>query len=277
MPRRQLALFGSTALALLGFGLPLPACGGGSTSSQPASSAPAAPQPLRVMVTNDDGVSAPGIGAAVQALRALRNTQVTVVAPAQNESGSGNKTTGGALTVTNARTASGYPAKAVAGYPADTVIWAVDDRGLPQRPSVVVSGVNDGENLGPVTTVSGTVGAAKAAAARRIPALAASQGVDDNLPPDFRAGAAQVVAWVTQHRAALVAGRASSPVLLDNLNVPTCPGGVTRGPVQAPLATDIGGRNLDQVDCSSKATNPPDDVAAYTDGFTVISPMSPTS
>ena len=232
--------------------------------------------PLQVLVTNDDGVSAPGISAVVQALRAMPDTRVTVVAPAQNQTLTGSKTTNGVLTVTNATTASGYPAKAVAGYPVDTIVWALDQKGVPERPGLVVSGVNNGQNLGQelTATSSGTVAAARAAATRGIPALAASQGTDDNLPPDFQAGAQQVVAWVTQHRAALLPRAGSSPALLDNLNVPTCPGGAVRGPVQAPVATNLTGRDLGRVDCTSTAQNPPDDVAAFLEGFAVISPLA---
>ena len=47
------------------------------------------------MVTNDDGVTAPGIDAVVQGLRTLPHTEVTVVAPATNQSGTGGKTTTG--------------------------------------------------------------------------------------------------------------------------------------------------------------------------------------
>ena len=89
---------------------------------------------LQILVTNDDGVGAPGINASVTALTALPDTKVTVVAPLTNQSGTGAKVTAGTLTVTNATTASGYPAKAVAGYPADTIIWAIDDHGISQRP-----------------------------------------------------------------------------------------------------------------------------------------------
>ena len=141
---------------------------------------------LTVLVTNDDGVGAPGINAVVQGLRTLPKTQVTVVAPLMNQSGTGGKTTPGKLTVTKATTASGYPARAVAGYPADTVTWAVKDHGISFRPDLVVSGINFGQNIGPLADLSGTVGAARAAVKLGIPALAASQGVDNGMSPNFR-------------------------------------------------------------------------------------------
>ena len=276
MRRDKLARRSSIISAVLTSALVLAACSGGSSgsSSSGTTATSSGGKTLQILVTNDDGVSAPGINAVVQALRTVPGTTVTVVAPATNQSGTGGKTTGGALAVTNTTTASGYPAKAVAGYPADTIIWAVDQKGLPTRPGVVVSGVNDGANLGPLTTLSGTVGAAKAAASRGIPALAASQGDDNNLPPDFQAGARQVVDWINQHRASLTSGSSPSPALLDNLNVPTCATGSVRGPVQAPVATSITGRDIDHVDCTSTAHNPPDDVAAFQEGFAVISPLN---
>ena len=110
---------------------------------------------LQILVTNDDGVGAPGINATVKALTALPDTKVTVVAPRTNQSGTGAKVTAGKLKVTNATTASGYPAKAVAGYPADTIIWAIDDHGISRRPNLVVSGINFGQNIGPLATVLG--------------------------------------------------------------------------------------------------------------------------
>ena len=82
------------------------------------------PNPFKVLVTNDDGYSSAGIDAAVQVLRFLPNVEVTVVAPATNQSGSGRRTSPGPLTATNQMTASGYPAKAVVGFPADAVLYA---------------------------------------------------------------------------------------------------------------------------------------------------------
>ena len=106
----------------------------------------AAPEPLQILVTNDDGIGADGIDAIVQALLQLDNVVVTVVAPLENQSGSGGKTTDGALTVTDAMTKSGYAAKAVAGFPADTIVWAIDQGGIDFVPDLVVSGINNGQN-----------------------------------------------------------------------------------------------------------------------------------
>src|SRR5580704_6571283 len=84
-------------------------CSAAKTATPPTAT-PLADRTLTVLVTNDDGVGAPGIDAVVNGLRALSHTQVTVVAPATNQSGTGSKTTPGTLTATKAKTASGYPA-----------------------------------------------------------------------------------------------------------------------------------------------------------------------
>jgi 5'-nucleotidase len=246
-----------------------------------AGSAGAAQKPsstLTIMVTNDDGVTAPGINATVQALTALPHTKVTVVAPLTNQSGTGAKVTGGALTVTDATTMAGYPAKAVAGFPADTVIWAIDDHGISQRPDLVVSGINFGENIGPLAALSGTVGAAQTALARGIPALAVSQGVDNGVSPNFSQGAKYLVAWVQSHRKALLAAKKGTAKSVNgNLNVPTCATGQIRGPVNVTLGTTLTGYSVGTVDCSGTAAKPKNDVQAFVDGFASLTALHPVN
>ena len=243
-----------------------------------SASAAAAPSKnvLTVLVTNDDGVSAPGINAVVQGLRTLPKTQVTVVAPLTNQSGTGAKTTPGHLTVTKATTASGYPARAVAGYPADTVIWAIKQHGISFRPDLVVSGINFGQNIGPLANLSGTVGAARAAVKLGIPALAASQGIDNGLSPNFSQGVAQVLRWVRTHRVELLSHHFKKPPQ-GNLNVPTCAPGPVRGPVTAPAATTLNGITITTVNCTSTSTAYANDAEAFVLGYAVIAPLSSPS
>jgi len=267
------------AVGLLGavVGLSLASFASGPAGASVAKSS-AKSTTLQILVTNDDGVGAPGINATVNALKVLPHTKVTVVAPLTNQSGTGPKVTGGTLTVTNAVTASGYPAKAVAGYPADTIIWAIDDHGISFRPDLVVSGINFGENFGPLASLSGTVGAAETALARGIPALAISQGLDNGVGPYFPQGAKQLVAWVQSHRSQLLSGKKGlAKTINGNLNVPSCANGRIRGPVSVPLATTIAGLNIGTVNCTSNATNPKDDVQAYLEGYAAIAPMLPVN
>ena len=267
------------ALACVGA---LAACSASKTAS-PTTTAPtpkattspvaAADKTLTILVTNDDGVGAPGIDAVVQGLRALPATKVTVVAPATNQSGTGGKTTPGTITAAPATTASGYPAMAVNGYPADTITWAIVQHGISFRPDLVVSGINFGQNIGPLAGESGTVGAARAAVAQGIPALAASQGIDNGMSADFAEGVTQVDAWITLHRTALVDHSYGPVVPAANLNIPSCAGGVVRGPVMAPLATSITGISITTVNCTSTQTSFSNDVAAFINGYAVISPL----
>ncbi|HEY5143782.1 MAG TPA: 5'/3'-nucleotidase SurE [Solirubrobacteraceae bacterium] len=233
----------------------------------PAASAAGAggtPARLSVLVTNDDGVGAPGIDALVQALRKQPALTVTVVAPAKNQSGTGGKTTPGALKATPARTKSGYPATAVAGYPADTITYALAHQFKRRKPDLVVSGINFGQNIGPFVGLSGTVGAALAAGKRGIPALATSQGLGN--PANFPAGVRQTIAWLTANRAHLHKGRVVS------INTPTCSKGRVRGILPATVAASFGSIDpFAAVDCSTAAKPASGaDVAEFSAGYATI-------
>jgi len=87
------------------------------STARPALADP--PGPIRVLVTNDDGVAAPGIDALVNKLVANPMLTVIVVAPATNQSSTGDAITNppSTITATTSMTASSYPATAVAGFP----------------------------------------------------------------------------------------------------------------------------------------------------------------
>jgi 5'-nucleotidase len=229
---------------------------------------------LKILVTNDDGPTTPGLGALVQALIKIPGTSVMVVMPATNESGTGSSTTPGPLTATKTTTTGGYPAYAVNGTPADTVNWALANL---RRPQLVVSGVNDGQNLGGFTSISGTVGAARTAARLGIPALAVSQGyvtVGSPVGIPYNLAAAYAVTWVKQHRAAVLKPKKGAAVVLQNLNVPTCPTGSIRGEITVPAATTTTDA-LTSPNCTSTAMNPSNDIEAFLDGYAPISPLTP--
>lgn len=237
-------------------------------SSAAASAAPGAT--LTVLVSNDDGVAAPGIDALVKALTADPDTKVTVVAPATNQSGTGGKTTAGPVTATSATTMSGYPATSVAGYPADAVMYGLTTV-LTSPPDLVITGVNAGQNIGPFIDISGTVGAARAAAQRGVAALAVSAGFGS--PIDFSSAVNATIAWLHDHRAALL-GHAT-PSSVANLNTPTCPSGAIRG--EATTTPDLTASNADALatpDCTSTDPAPTTDVAAFHDGFTTLSDLT---
>jgi 5'-nucleotidase len=239
----------------------------------------AASRPLQIMVTNDDGYNAPGIATMSSTLAHMSNVHVTVVAPATNQSGVGGSTTTGTLKITKGKTLNGLPAYAIAGTPADTIRAALNQLHL--HPDLVVSGVNAGQNLGPAIDLSGTVGAARAAVARGIPAIAVSSGFSTPFSGPYRFGAAAnyVVRWVRYMRNILIHHHATVHVL--SINVPSCYTGSVRGVVRA--QPDLNTADLNAAvavaDCTS--TSPPGttDVTAFAVGFATESvvPAKPAS
>ena len=267
----------SLAVSLL---LALTSCSGSSGGSDAAATttAPekvttttAAPpaEKLKILVSNDDGYSAEGIDTLVTGLQTLDDVEITVYAPLDQKSGTGGKFTDGKLAVTDVKLDSGYAARAVAGFPADTIRVAVDDEGL--KPDLVIAGVNEGQNLGPLVDYSGTVGAARAGVARGIPSLATSQGL--GAPLDYKSAVPFILDWVTEHRAALLAG--DEPVAVTNLNFPTCPTGEIRGlTVLKPDSDGSAALALkDEQDCASTVAldEAAGDITAFNNGYATSS------
>jgi 5'-nucleotidase len=129
----------------------------------------------QILLTNDDGIHSPGLWAAAGVLANLGF--VTVVAPRDQYSGAGRSMPSNSDGIIEAKTVKinghGWKVFAVGGSPAQAVLHGALEI-LPQKPDLVVSGINFGENLGTGITVSGTVGAALEAASIGIPALAVS-------------------------------------------------------------------------------------------------------
>ena len=237
------------------------ACSSGSDVDTDAESE--ASEPLRILVTNDDGVDAEGIDVLTDALVALDDVEVTVVAPATNQSATGSQVSEGELDVTETETLSGYPAVAIAGFPADSVTWALDG-GIDVTPALVVSGVNEGQNIGPATLISGTVGAAHTATAAGIPSLAVSAGIAAEISYD--AAVELAIEWISDHRDALAEGDA--PVETTSINVPSCP--MIKELVDVPVVTETE-LSIFEVDCDSTLTDPSSDVEGFVNGYAVIS------
>jgi 5'-nucleotidase len=280
---RRVALVSLFAVVGTCLGTCLGACGSSSAGPTTSSSrttvttAEQTPKILSIMVTNDDGVGAPGINAVVQGLRALPDVEIEVVAPLTNQSGTGERTTPGTLVVSNAKTASGYPAIAVHGYPADTVIWAIKDHGLKSRPDLVVSGINFGQNIGPLASGSGTVGAAREAVSLGIPAIATSQGIDDGLSAEFSEGVPVVVNWVVEHRSELLDQSYGSQLPQGSINIPSCSGGKVRGTVTTVMAASGNADKAFTVDCTSTSTTYSNDLEAFEIGFATLTPLYPST
>jgi 5'-nucleotidase len=135
-----------------------------------------------ILLVNDDGINSPGLWAAAETLSDL--AYVTVAAPRIQWSGAGRSHPTSSDGVIKTQTLNVHDKEwtvyAVGGSPAQTVIHAIAEI-CPQRPDLVVSGINYGENAGIGVTASGTVGAALEAASMGIPALAVSLEVVSSL------------------------------------------------------------------------------------------------
>jgi 5'-nucleotidase len=263
---------------------------------------PAIGQTIRVLVTNDDGIGAPGIAAVVDELQLNPNLIVDIVAPATNQSGTGDAFTTTPLGVAAGTTATGDAGTAVSGKPADAVMWGLFSGMLP-APDIVVSGINAGQNIGRFTAedLSGTVGAASVAARRGFPAIAASLGLGGS---DYSQAAKYVANVVEDFRTKprlkkkMTSKTGLDQRLLLNINFPVCNTGSIRGIAVVPLTEtqDIVGRvvtgymltgpntyqpqfsstNAFAVDCTSTLEKPTSDIEAFTNGFVSVTPMNPT-
>ncbi|MCC6148313.1 MAG: 5'/3'-nucleotidase SurE [Anaerolineaceae bacterium] len=134
----------------------------------------------QILLTNDDGIRSPGLWAAAEALSEVGYVHVT--APRDQFSGAGRSlpSTSDGRIEKQVMTVHGqqWDVYAIGGSPAQTVLHGVLDI-LPERPDLVVSGINYGENLGHSILSSGTVGAAFEAASIGIKALAVSLELKD--------------------------------------------------------------------------------------------------
>ncbi len=166
-----------------------------------------------ILVSNDDGILAPGLQVLAQSLKRLG--KVTVVAPSQERS-----TTGHSLTLHKPiriePTHSGF--YSINGTPADCVYIGIKKL-LRSKPDLVVSGINRGPNLGSDTHYSGTVAVAREATFLKVPAIAISL-VHEGLDNDIDFGPAAEYAYQIAKE---VLKRGLPEQILLNVNVPELP------------------------------------------------------
>lgn len=166
----------------------------------------------RILITNDDGVAAPGLHALAREMAQLG--EVRIVAPDRDRSGTGHAiTVHEPLEVFATEVGEGWPAFAVRGTPADCVKLGVLVL-FDEPPDLVVSGINAGSNVGIDVFYSGTVSAAAEGALLGIPSIAVS-ALTEKAWPSFEASRQVVRAladWVLQH--------GLPPGVLLNVNVP---------------------------------------------------------
>jgi len=171
---------------------------------------------MHILVTNDDGVHAPGLLALAQAMKSLGD--ITVLAPNRNWSASGHsKTLGRPLRVDETELADGTPALTTDGAPSDCVALAM--LGLIEPVDLVVSGINPHANIGDDITYSGTVTSAMEAVIGGVPGLAFSLETDRTLSEHDYTPAAEIARQVAEK---VIAKGISKGVLLST-NIPYLP------------------------------------------------------
>ena len=169
---------------------------------------------MRILLTNDDGVRAPGLKVLEQ-IAASVSDDVWIVAPTEEQSGSGHSLT---LTVPVRLRKLGEKRFCVTGTPTDAVMMAIAWIMKDEPPDLILSGVNRGANLGEDCTYSGTVSAAMEGALAGIKSIALSQsypreGMGDTVP------FAAAEAWADRVLRPLVEAE-MAPRTLVNVNFP---------------------------------------------------------
>ena len=179
------------------------------------------PPPYVILISNDDGVRAPGLAILAQTLQAIGN--VTIIGPADNQSGKGHSIIirepifREDLTLPNGLKAIGLTAT-----PASAMNVALRNI-LKQKPDLVVTGVNPGYNLAFSGYLSGTVGAAREAAMHGVPAIASSLA-EAAAPREFVAAAEEVLGVARR-----VKQWGLPPNTFLNVNIPPMPQGGYKG------------------------------------------------
>jgi len=234
-----------------------------------------------ILVTNDDGVQAPGLLALVQEMRNLG--KVTILAPDRNWSGSGHvKTLDRAMRVKEYRLADGTQAFASDGAPSDCVALATLGY-FKESIDLVVSGINVGANLGHDVTYSGTVTAAMEAVIAGVPGVAVSiETVEGYIGEIDYAPAAHAAAKVVRQ---VIENGLPQEILL-NVNVPFLPFEKIRGIALTRQGLRVYHSRLDErVDPRNRPyywiggdapTGVPErgsDVGALAEGFVSVTPL----
>lgn len=171
----------------------------------------------RILITNDDGVDAPGLAVMLEIAHAISD-DVWVVAPDGNQSGAGHRFTLGRELHYEQRGERRYAV--VGGSPADCVVVGMTHLLADHPADLVLSGVNAGQNLGDVINCSGTAAGAREGVLQGAIGIAMSQSVNYEISREC------VWSNASQHGAAVVRSilaAANGDDVFYNVNFPWCP------------------------------------------------------
>lgn len=174
----------------------------------------------RILLCNDDGVWAPGLKILERIARTL-TPDVWVVAPEHEQSGK-------AMSLTfhkPLRIDKITPRKfSVQGSPADCVVMAINHILVDKKPDLVLSGINNGQNVGDIVYISGTVGAAQMASFHGIKSIAISVYSDFELPLDYNLPEQYLPQIIKKLNQFAIPERHIINVNFPNVGVADCPG-----------------------------------------------------
>ncbi len=193
---------------------------------------------MNILITNDDGILAPGIVSLARAVDGLG--RLAIVAPETTQSAAAHSITlNDPLICTKVELPSGIKGFSVRGRPADCVKLALveilpKEFSLAGRPDLVISGINAGANVGINVLYSGTVAAAIEAAFFDIPAIAISLMIRDKLDFDYAADVARSTIKMIIDKQILQTG------CVLNINIPACEFGGPKGIKVVPQSTQAG-------------------------------------
>jgi 5'-nucleotidase len=177
-----------------------------------------------ILLTNDDGITAPGLVAMYRHLTDM--AEVHVVAPETVQSATGHGITlSQPLLTSRVEVENAFVGTAVAGSPADCVKLAISQL-LPRAPDLVISGINSGANVGINVIYSGTVAAAIEAAFLGLPSIAISLYLKRDVPPDYARTAVFARRVIEQIVAAGLRGGQVASVNIPSLRPTEEPAGV---------------------------------------------------
>jgi 5'-nucleotidase len=239
---------------------------------------------MRILVTNDDGVTAPGLEVAEAIARELAGPSgdVWVVAPDNERSGVSHCIS---YTAPMRLTRLGERRFSVEGNPADCVILGIHHLMADIRPDLVLSGVNRGHNVAEDTAYSGTVGGAMEGALQGVRAIALSQYYSRDAGDDMFAASRALGAAAVRKALSCPWGQD----IFYNVNFPPCPPDAVRGMTLAPQGRRRGG----VFDCveyvspskrqffwlqhrtSNESAEPHSDAVMGAQGWITMTPMRP--
>ena len=232
-------------------------------------------QDYRILVTNDDGIDSPLLHNLVANLASLSEVEIVVAAPDQNQSGSSQSSIGGPLVVEKVSLDGAAEAYSISGRPADAVRFAVVQLQHQNKFDLVISGINRGANVGNVSHLSGTVGAAMEGVYHGLPAIAVSQEVTG---VDTDTSARLILQLVARYRSF---GAPKGVVIAVNIPSGDLKGIAVRSMGDSYLKTESYSPNGDSEGESYfepertrvQSTNDSTDTYAYQHGFITITPL----